>query len=217
MASPHFVAMLLLALGAADLVLLNLWLVPAAWSPPPSRAQPPVARSAVALPTPNREPTAAPRADGPASTGPDTRDQPSPPSDADGAPPVARPAPDSHAAEPAAREVFRDVLLFHFDSAVLDEAARAAVVQAAQAYRQQRNAEVRIDGHADASGDEAYNLRLSERRARAVADALERKGIPAARMTVKGYGPVLPPPAAPGPAAPAQQRRVEIVVRSSAS
>jgi outer membrane protein OmpA-like peptidoglycan-associated protein/opacity protein-like surface antigen len=46
----------------------------------------------------------------------------------------------------------------------------------------------RIDGHTDSTGSAAYNQKLSERRAQAVADYLQTHGIPEARMTVKGFG-----------------------------
>ncbi|MDO6587960.1 OmpA family protein [Salipiger sp. 1_MG-2023] len=45
-----------------------------------------------------------------------------------------------------------------------------------------------IGGHTDADGSDATNMALSERRAGAVAAWLRNKGIPAARMTVVGYG-----------------------------
>jgi outer membrane protein OmpA-like peptidoglycan-associated protein len=57
--------------------------------------------------------------------------------------------------------------------------------------RRDPNATVRVEGHADkrAKSSRAYNQRLSERRARAVADYLiENSGISADRVTAVGYG-----------------------------
>lgn len=54
---------------------------------------------------------------------------------------------------------------------------------------------IRIDGHTDDVGGEAYNLKLSERRARAVVDYLSAQGVPAERLSYVGYGkrcPLLP-------------------------
>jgi outer membrane protein OmpA-like peptidoglycan-associated protein len=52
------------------------------------------------------------------------------------------------------------------------------VVQEAASYAQQGNAtRVSVVGHADTSGSAAYNVRLSERRARAVADAMVGLGV----------------------------------------
>ncbi len=46
-----------------------------------------------------------------------------------------------------------------------------------------------VSGYADKeTGSAAYNLQLSEKRARAVADYLESKGVKADRLIVKGYG-----------------------------
>lgn len=47
---------------------------------------------------------------------------------------------------------------------------------------------VRVSGFADARGDEALNLALSQERAEMVARELEKAGIPKERMTVEGMG-----------------------------
>ena len=49
-----------------------------------------------------------------------------------------------------------------------------------------------ITGHTDASGEESANLRLSEARARAVADYLIARGISVERITVSGAGSSVP-------------------------
>jgi OOP family OmpA-OmpF porin len=89
------------------------------------------------------------------------------------------------------------------DAAVLDEAASTL----------KANPEVDIDvnGYCDAIGGEAYNLRLSDRRADAVEDYLEKDGIPEARLHPHGYGKtnfVATNDTAEGRA---QNRRVELV------
>jgi|Deesub1362A_J573_1020465.scaffolds.fasta_scaffold00178_12 OOP family OmpA-OmpF porin len=47
---------------------------------------------------------------------------------------------------------------------------------------------VEIQGHTDNRGTRAYNLKLSENRAKAVKDYLVKKGIHPSRLFVKGYG-----------------------------
>ncbi len=89
------------------------------------------------------------------------------------------------------------------DAAVLDEAAATL----------QSNADVKVDvnGYCDAIGGEEYNLKLSDRRANAVASYLEGKGISADRLIPHGYGKtdfVAPNDTAEGRA---QNRRVELV------
>jgi outer membrane protein OmpA-like peptidoglycan-associated protein len=49
-------------------------------------------------------------------------------------------------------------------------------------------ARIRVDGHTDAQGDAAANLRLSQRRAEAVVAALVKRGLPAARLQAQGHG-----------------------------
>jgi OOP family OmpA-OmpF porin len=106
---------------------------------------------------------------------------------------------------------------FDFDSDRPGEAARAAAERAAAAFREHRDAWVEVDGYADSRGDDDYNDRLSSRRARAVAALLESVGIPAARITVRAHGTQRRASADDRPATWAEERRVEITVRSRTS
>lgn len=47
---------------------------------------------------------------------------------------------------------------------------------------------IEIQGHTDSSGGAAFNMTLSERRARAVKEFLVANGISASRLSVRGYG-----------------------------
>jgi outer membrane protein OmpA-like peptidoglycan-associated protein len=49
-------------------------------------------------------------------------------------------------------------------------------------------AKVRIEVHTDSRGDDQYNLELSERRAKIIANYLESKGIPSQQFTCQGMG-----------------------------
>ncbi|GAA4411648.1 hypothetical protein GCM10023187_37810 [Nibrella viscosa] len=51
---------------------------------------------------------------------------------------------------------------------------------------------IEVSSHTDSQGDAQYNLELSNRRARAVADYLMSKGISRKRITAKGYGESMP-------------------------
>ena len=51
---------------------------------------------------------------------------------------------------------------------------------------------VEIGGHTDNSGTETINQPLSQNRAKAVYDWLIKRGIPAARLSYKGYGSSVP-------------------------
>lgn len=72
---------------------------------------------------------------------------------------------------------------------------------------------IEIVGHTDSDGDDASNQALSESRARAVADYLEKAGLAPERFIATGYGstrPVAPNDTEDGKA---QNRRIEFVVR----
>ena len=89
------------------------------------------------------------------------------------------------------------------DAAVLDEAVST--------LKANPNVTVNVNGYCDAIGGEEYNLKLSERRADAVEDYLEKGGIPASRLIPHGYGKtnfVATNDTAEGRA---QNRRVELV------
>ena len=51
---------------------------------------------------------------------------------------------------------------------------------------------IEIGGHTDNNGSKAYNLNLSDDRARSVKDALVQRGIPSDRIQTKGYGMSVP-------------------------
>ena len=55
-------------------------------------------------------------------------------------------------------------------------------------YLQRNTVRIEIGGHTDDQGSDEYNDRLSENRAKSVYDYLIQKGIPADRLTYKGYG-----------------------------
>jgi OOP family OmpA-OmpF porin len=83
-------------------------------------------------------------------------------------------------------------LQFAFDSAELTEADVAVLEEVAENLKRLKFIEGTIEGHTDRVGDEAFNLGLSERRARTVASFLEERGIAPGRLTVKGMGESMP-------------------------
>ena len=68
-------------------------------------------------------------------------------------------------------EIPADVL-FDFDKSDIREDAAAALDEVANIIREHPGQPVRIEGHTDARGSEAYNQRLSEDRARSVKEWL---------------------------------------------
>ncbi|MFN7157359.1 MAG: OmpA family protein, partial [Erythrobacter cryptus] len=69
-----------------------------------------------------------------------------------------------------------------------------------------------IEGHASAEGSAEYNLRLSQRRAEAVRDALVAGGLQAGRMRVLALGESDPIASNDDPEGRIQNRRVVIIV-----
>ena len=71
---------------------------------------------------------------------------------------------------------------------------------------------VRIEGHTDDVGKDAYNLDLSNRRARSVLDALVKRGVAADRLDSVGYGEQNPIDSNKTLEGRAHNRRVEFVI-----
>ncbi|MEM8690656.1 MAG: OmpA family protein [Pseudomonadota bacterium] len=74
---------------------------------------------------------------------------------------------------------------------------------------------IQISGHTDSQGAGAYNLRLSEQRAAAVADWLRQKGIASGRMIARGYGEDQPVASNATPEGRGKNRRIEFAVSGS--
>lgn len=109
-------------------------------------------------------------------------------------------------------------VLFDFDRAELrpDAASKLEVLAAGMAKAP--DLPVRVEGHTDSKGADAYNQSLSERRAQAVRTWLLGRGAPAARVSAIGFGkarPVAPnatPDGRDDPAGRQKNRRVEVVI-----
>lgn len=114
-------------------------------------------------------------------------------------------------------ELAADVL-FAFDKADLSPEAGPALDKVVTVVKAYPAAAVRIAGHTDSVGDDAYNQKLSERRAASVRTWLAAHGV-ANPMTTEGWGkkkPVAPnttPDGKDDPAGRQKNRRVEITVK----
>lgn len=110
-----------------------------------------------------------------------------------------------------AAEVANDFLVFFaFDRSDLTPVAQTVLTEVVDAWKQGRPARVALAGHADRAGPEAYNMRLSERRARTVAAALTAMGVPAESLDIQWFGESQPRVPTPDGVAEPQNRRVEI-------
>ncbi len=103
-------------------------------------------------------------------------------------------------------------VLFGSDLEVLNRESHDIVERIARALIGVDIQRVRIDGHTDASGQEAYNQQLSVRRANSVATVLAQTGMKQENIEIRGLGsrkPVASNDTAPGRT---ENRRVSIVV-----
>ena len=107
-------------------------------------------------------------------------------------------------------------VLFDTGKATLKPGATRDLDRLAQALKDNSNTKVKIEGYTDSVGSDSYNQQLSERRAQAVADALQMRGVPADRYQVEGLGKEYLVATNDTPAGRQQNRRVEIVFSDDA-
>jgi OOP family OmpA-OmpF porin len=126
------------------------------------------------------------------------------------APPVAPPAPP---APPAASKVtFAADAFFDFDKSVLKPEGRAKLDDLVSKIRDVNLEVIIAVGHTDSVGSDAYNQRLSVRRAEAVKAYLVTKGIERNRVYTEGKGEKQPVADNRTSQGRAKNRRVEIEV-----
>jgi OmpA-OmpF porin, OOP family len=112
-------------------------------------------------------------------------------------------------APPAQTATRFDLLVnFEFDSDRLTAPAKENLSQFAKALLdpQLKGSKFEIDGHTDATGTEMYNIGLSDRRAKAVAEYLASQGVDPATLVAHGFG--MSKPRVSDPFSP-ENRRVE--------
>jgi outer membrane protein OmpA-like peptidoglycan-associated protein len=102
-------------------------------------------------------------------------------------------------------------VLFDTDEATLKPGATEIITRLADFLSRNETTRIRVEGHTDSTGDDAYNTELSRRRAQAVADALMTRSIPGNRVEVIGRGEGFPVATNDTSAGRQQNRRVEII------
>lgn len=82
-----------------------------------------------------------------------------------------------------------DAILFDHNSAQLSPAARSQLGAVAKIIGKYPEREIRVSGHTDNTGRDAYNQKLSENRARTVVRELQNKhSVNGRRLSYRGYG-----------------------------
>jgi len=129
--------------------------------------------------------------------------------------PKAEPAP-----PPAPKEAWKVIMeekpvriegaSFDTASAKLKPTADAKLQQVVEFAAKYPEANLEVTGHTDDRGNDAYNQKLSEKRAAAVKAHLVKKGVAADRITAKGYGKTMPVADNKTKEGRAANRRVEV-------
>lgn len=83
-------------------------------------------------------------------------------------------------------------IFFDFDKSTLRPLSNVELKNLVALLNANPNLKVEISGHTDSKGDEVYNQKLSEERAKAVVDNLAAAGIDPARIKAAGYGKEVP-------------------------
>ena len=107
---------------------------------------------------------------------------------------------------------FDSGILFGFDSSELTTQANENIQKLANTLSKYDDTNIIIEGHTDSRGDEQYNQKLSERRAKAVSNALSNLGIRKIRIKEIGYGENQPVADNSTDEGRQQNRRVEVAI-----
>ena len=109
----------------------------------------------------------------------------------------------------------RNEILFDYDSAALRSASRDELREMAEVFNRYGDTTIVVAGHTDSKGSNAYNDRLSDRRASAVANYLEDLGVRGSRLDAVGYGESRPKSSNETASGRQRNRRVELYVRAN--
>lgn len=110
------------------------------------------------------------------------------------------------------RKVVLNNILFETGKAVLTQSSYQELNRLLAFMQDNPGVKVEISGHTDITGSLALNTRLSNDRARAVADYLTTRGIASTRIIYKGYGPSQPVATNANAEGRARNRRVEMKI-----
>jgi len=103
-------------------------------------------------------------------------------------------------------------VLFDFNKATLKPEAKRQLAGVLQALKEQPGVQTLIVGHTDGIGSDAYNMKLSQRRAESVATYLVQNGVPRQSIRTEWHGKRQPIASNATAAGRAQNRRVEITL-----
>lgn len=103
-------------------------------------------------------------------------------------------------------------ILFAFDSHALSATSKENIAKLAGVLEKYESTDILVAGHTDSIGSEAYNQKLSEDRADAVAKFLMANGVKKSRLVVMGYGEESPAYSNETETGQNKNRRVELAI-----
>jgi outer membrane protein OmpA-like peptidoglycan-associated protein len=112
----------------------------------------------------------------------------------------------------ADNDVFKRPILFEFDSSAIKKESLYILDEITDVLLVYPKVRLEIQGHTDSKGEIDYNQRLSDRRAKAVMDALLSRGIHERRLRSRGFGESVPIAPNDSEENMAKNRRTEFVI-----
>jgi len=103
-------------------------------------------------------------------------------------------------------------VLFDFNKSTLKPEAKSQLAGVLQALKEQPGVQTLVVGHTDGIGSDAYNMKLSQRRADSVATYLVQNGVSRQSIRTEAHGKRQPVASNANAAGRAQNRRVEITL-----
>jgi len=107
---------------------------------------------------------------------------------------------------------FNSGLLFKINSADLSDDAKQELKKVGGILAKYEDTQILLEGHTDDTGSDDLNMKLSERRAKAVSSYLETENIPSSRLKTKWYGEAQPKYPNDSEANRVKNRRVELAI-----
>jgi len=103
-------------------------------------------------------------------------------------------------------------VMFDFNKYSLKPSAREKIAKVSGILLAYPGLKVQVEGYTDPTGNDEYNIKLSQQRADAIRDHLVAQGVPAASVTAIGYGKANPVASNDTADGRQENRRVELVV-----
>ncbi len=110
---------------------------------------------------------------------------------------------------------FESGILFDVNSTAMKPGAMQNLNKVADVMTRYPETNILVAGHTDSSGSDQYNQRLSEDRARSVANYLGSHGVSSYRISTVGYGESMPIASNNTPEGRQANRRVEIEIKAN--